>query len=68
MIIYVMPCNHDTLIDNIFQDKYVKPQYIKSNNKVYQLFQVEENKYSMSQRVPLITVGPEAFHSSFDDD
>jgi len=32
-----------------FQNKYVN-----SNNKVYQLFQLEENKYLMSPRVPLI--------------
>jgi len=37
-----------------FQNKYVKPQYINSNNKVHQLFQLEENKHLMSPRVPLI--------------
>jgi len=38
-----------------FQNKYIKPQYINSNNKVYQLFQLEETKHLMSPKVLLIT-------------
>jgi len=38
-----------------FQNKYVKSQYIKSNNKVLNYSSFKEIKYIMSPEIPLIT-------------